>query len=408
MMIQRTLRPTLERLVGPYPVVFLTGPRQSGKTTLARACLPQFSYMTLEDLETRAEAIEDPRGFLARFEGSSGVILDEAQRAPELFSYLQGVVDESRAGPFVLTGSQNFLLSEHIGQSLAGRVAVLELLPFSLAELLRRRAREPAELTLGRPTARHDPAEPSGGPPVPPLDEMLWRGQFPPIHDRALEPTRWLDGYVRTYVERDLRTLANVGDLDTFVRFLGLCAGRAGQLLNMSSIGADAGIDQGTVRRWLSILRASYVIDVLQPHHANFRKRIVKTPKLYFVDSGLLCYLLGIRSSEQLMRHPLRGAVFENFVVSELRKLFVHHGERAPLNFWRDSTGREVDLLIERAQTLLPIEIKAGQTVAGDFFDGIDYFRRISQTPAGGILVYGGRSSYLRTGHQVLSWADCS
>lgn len=384
----------LIELAGPYPVIFLTGPRQSGKTTLSRKAFPQYTYVSLEDLQNRREASEDPRGFLRRFEGTDGVILDEVQRAPELFSYLQGFVDEERGGPFVLTGSQQFLLSERISQSLAGRAAILELLPLSLAELWRRRARRPDNLP-GKPapgdTPRHG------------LDEILFSGMFPRIHDRGLDPPTWLDGYVRTYVERDVRSVAGVGDLDSFTRFLGLCAGRAGQLLNASSLGADAGVSHVTSKRWLSILRASYIVELLPPHHENFKKRLIKSPKLYFSDTGLLCHLLGVRKADDLRVHPLRGAIFENFVVTELRKLFLHNGERPPLHFWRNSNGREVDVIIDLGTRRIPVEIKAGETVTSDFFKVLDYYLSLSGDPSG-ILVHGGGESYSRGDHRVRAW----
>lgn len=398
-MLSRTLASRLLDLTGPFPVVFLTGPRQSGKTTLARSAFPDFLYRSLEDLQNRQEAAEDPRGFLDRQRDAPGMILDEVQRAPDLFSYIQGYVDEGRGGPFLLTGSQQFLLSEKISQSLAGRAAILELLPFSLAELEGRDARQPDELLEEPPfqeAVRH------GG-----LDGILFAGTFPRIHDRGLEPATWLDGYVRTYVERDVRAVAGVGDLDAFTRFLGLCAGRAGQLVNSSALGSDAGVSHVTVKRWLSILRASYVIELLRPHHENFSKRLVKTPKLYFVDSGLLCHLLGIRKAEDLERHPLRGAVFENFVVTEFRKLFLHHGERPPLFFWRDAHGHEVDVLIDLGGRRVPVEVKAGATVAGDFLAGLDRYVEMSGDDAG-ILVYGGSEAYTRRRHLVRPWFRCS
>ena len=399
LMIERTLRKYLEECTGPYPVVFLTGPRQSGKTTLARATFPDFSYISLEDLQNREEAIEDPRGFLRRLEGNSGVILDEVQRVPDLFSYLQGFVDDERGGPFLLTGSQHFLLSEKISQSLAGRAAILELLPFSLAEIVGRPALTPDDFEDASKMPSDQPSDD--------LDRVLFRGLFPRIHDKGLEPTRWLDGFVRTYVERDVRTLTNVGSLDVFSRFVSLCAGRAGQLLNAASIGADAGISHTTARKWLSILRTSYIVEMLQPHHKNFRKRLVKSPKLYFIDTGLLCYLLGIQDVEQLRLHPLRGSIFENFVVMELRKAYLHHGRRAALAFWRDSNGREVDLIVELGSRRFPVEIKAGETLASDSFKGLDNYVALSGNP-GGVLVYGGRDSYPRGRHLIRSWRACS
>ncbi len=396
-MIKRTLEPHLSRLAGPFPVIFLTGPRQSGKTTLARATFPDFKYMSLEDPLTREEAQEDPRGFLSRLEGVEGSVIDEAQRSPQLFSYLQRFVDEKRSGPIVLTGSQNFLLSEKIGQSLAGRAGVLELLPFSLSELEGRESLRPEDFFDLDGLEINGEVESD-------LDNILVGGLFPPIHDSKLEPEVWLDSYVRTYIERDVRTLTNVGDLDAFTRFVKLCAGRAGQQLNMSAIGSDAGVDQATVKRWISILRAGYVIDLLQPHYNNFKKRLVKTPKLYFHDTGLLCNLLGIRSPDQFRHHPLRGAVFENFVVTELRKVFVHNATPPALYYWRDSRGREVDVIMERGVDLLPVEIKAGQTVTREFFGGLDYYTKLSGG-RGGILVYGGTESYVRRGHRVCPWS---
>lgn len=398
-MIQRTLGPRLAELASQYPVVFLTGPRQSGKTTLARATFPDFAYRSLEDLSVREEAIEDPRGFLGRLEGANGAVLDEVQRAPDLFSSIQGHADERRGGPLVLTGSQHFLLLERIRQSLAGRAAILELLPFSVAELEGRPALSPEELESGRwpaqPQCRLD------------RDATLFSGTFPPIHDRRLEPATWLDGYLRTYVERDVRTLANVGNLETFLRFLSLCAGRSGQLLNRSSLGADAGVDQTTVGRWISILQASYVVDLLRPHFESFSRRLVKTPKLYFTDTGLLCRLLGIRSADDLRSHPLRGAIFETFVVSELRKLYLHHGVRPPLYFWRDSNGREIDILVEVGGRRIPIEVKSGETVAGDFLTGLDRYLALSGD-AWGALVYGGAEPTERRGHRIRPWYACS
>jgi len=396
--IPRTLEPRLRELARSYLGIFLTGPRQSGKTTLARATFPDFHYLSLEDLQNRQEASDDPRGFLRRLEGERGAILDEVQRVPELFSYLQAFLDEGRGGPLVLTGSQHFLLSESIGQTLAGRVAILELLPFSLSEIYGREALEPEGLA--------DPRAIADDPPPAELDEVLFQGGFPRIHDRHLEPTTWLDGYVRTYVERDVRTLSNVGNLETFTRFLALCAGRSGQLLSASSLAADAGISHTTARRWISILRASYVVDLLAPHHANFSKRLVKSPKLFFLDTGLLCYLLGLRRPEDLRLHPLRGAVFETFVISELRKLFLHRGRRPSLFFWRDSAGREVDVLLDFGVRRVPVEVKAGETVARDAFRGLDHYLSLSGDDTG-VLIYGGSESHPRGRHILRSWWHC-
>ena len=412
----RTLSSALRRVAGPFPVVYLTGPRQSGKTTLARATFPDFAYVNLEDLQRRAAVQEDPHGFLRSVAGEAGVIVDEAQRVPELFSYLQQVVDERRAGPFVLTGSQQFLLGAQISQSLAGRAAVLQLLPFSAAELWRRPALAPDAWAE---------ADPSGSAPATPpssLDDVLFAGMYPAIHDHGLEPSQWLDSYLSTYVERDARLAGAIGDLASFARFLGLCAGRSGQLVNMTSLGSDAGVSRVTVSRWLSILTASYIIMLLQPHHENFSRRLVKTPKLFFLDTGLMCALLGVRTAGDLRLHPLRGAVFETFVVSELIKLFLHHGERAPVHFWRDSNGREVDVLLDLGTSRVPVEAKAGMTVAADAFRGLENYERLAASAAEGaaaegrpgyvtrrsVLVYGGDEWYERRGHDVRPWWACT
>ena len=412
----RTLSSALRRVAGPFPVVYLTGPRQSGKTTLARATFPDFAYVNLEDLQRRAAVKEDPHGFLRSVAGEAGVIVDEAQRVPELFSYLQQVVDERRAGPFVLTGSQQFLLGAQISQSLAGRAAVLQLLPFSAAELWRRPALAPDAWAE---------ADPSGSAPTMPtssLDDVLFAGMYPAIHDHGLEPSQWLDSYLSTYVERDARLAGAIGDLASFARFVGLCAGRSGQLVNLTSLGSDAGVSRVTVSRWLSLLSASYIITLLQPHHENFSRRLVKTPKLFFLDTGLMCALLGVRTAGDLRLHPLRGAVFETFVVSELIKLFLHHGERAPVHFWRDSNGREVDVLLDLGTSRVPVEAKAGMTVAADAFRGLENYERLAASAAEGaaaegrpgyvtrrsVLVYGGDEWYERRGHDVRPWWACT
>jgi len=405
MLIPRTLEARLQEAAGPFPVLFLTGPRQSGKTTLARMAFPEYLYVSLEDPQRRAEALEDPRGLLQRVAEAPGVIFDEAQRVPELFSYIQGVVDERRGGPFVLTGSQNFLLSEKITQSLAGRTAVFELLPFSVAELTRRPALRPEGFLRARASAT--PARPSLS-----LEDLVFRGLYPAIHDRGADAAQWLRSYISTYVERDARAVGGIGDLDTFLRFLGLCAGRSGQLLNLSALGAEAGVSHSTARRWLSVLRASYIVTLLVPHHENFSKRIVKTPKLYFLDTGLLCALLGLRDAEDLWNHPLRGALVETFVVAELTKLFAHNGERPRLFFWRDSHGTEVDVLIDLGRERMAVEIKSGVTVAADSFRGLEAYQRLRSASEGEsigtVLVYGGDEWYERRGSDVRPWWACT
>jgi hypothetical protein len=341
--------------------------------------------------------LDDPRGFLNQFNG--GVILDEVQRVPDLLSYIQGLVDEKEdPGRFILTGSQNFLLLEHVTQSLAGRTAIFHLLPFSRAELNARKSLSLED--IGRKLPRRPIADSN-------LFEVLLAGFYPRIHDKKLEPQDWLRNYYQTYIERDVRSITNIGDMETFSRFVRLCAGRSGQLLNLSSLGADCGVSNATAKRWLSVLEASFIVYLLRPHHANFGKRLVKSPKLYFLDTGLLCYLLRIRSAEELATHSSRGPVFENFVLAELLKTYLNQGLEPDLHFWRDSTGHEVDLLIERGSECVPIEVKSGETVASDFFKGLEYWRSLAgQENCANALVYGGERSTKRTGSVIYSWRD--
>jgi predicted AAA+ superfamily ATPase len=397
-MIQRTLRSTLEQVARQYPVVTVTGPRQSGKTTLVRASFPGWEYASLEDPDQREFAAADTRGFLSQFHGP--VVLDEVQRAPVLFSYIQTQVDEEDSpGRFILSGSQNFLLLKSISQSLAGRSAILHLLPFSLAEL---EGRKPLRIeSIGQSLSRRKAA------PGKALMETLFSGFYPRIHDRGLDPQRWLRDYYQTYVERDVREIVNVGDLETFGRFVRFCAGRSAQLLNLSSLANDCGVTHTTARRWLSILEASFLVYLLRPHHRNFSKRLIKTPKLYFLDPGLLCYLLRIRSPADLWPHSARGAVFESFVISELVKNYLHRGEEPDLTFWRTSAGHEIDVLIERGEQQTPLEVKSGETIASDFFSGLRYWRGLvgdSKAPAA--LVYGGDRAFRREGVTVYRWSD--
>lgn len=397
-MISRTIAPVLTSIARQYPVVTLTGPRQSGKTTLVREAFPEHAYSSLEEPDVREYALADPRGFLGQFPDC--VILDEVQRAPDLFSYIQTIVDrEDIPGRYILSGSQNFLLLRSIGQSLAGRSAVLHLLPLSLAEL---EGRQPFPLEL---LGKEVPG--SGRQGSADLLETLFRGFYPRIHDKGLDPTTWHSGYYQTYVERDVRDVLNVGDLEAFGRFVRLCAGRNGQLLNLTSLANDCGITHTTARRWLSILEASFLVFLLRPYHANFGKRLIKSPKLYFLDTGLLCYLLRIQSSEDLRLHGSRGAIFESFVVSDLLKNFLNRGREADLYFWRDSAGHEIDAVIDRGLERIAVEVKSAQTVAEDFFSGIDFWRKLTGNPeAPAALVYGGDRSYRRSGVSVHGWSD--
>lgn len=374
-MIARFAQETLLRLAGGFPVIAITGPRQSGKTTLSRITFPDKPYLSLEDPDTRALAESDPRGLLSHY--ADGCIIDEAQRSPQLFSYLQGYVDENPVpGKYLLTGSQQFGLMSGITQSLAGRVGMVQLLPFAMGEL--------AAAGLLSNDA----------------DILMQTGSYPPLHDRRIQPSDWFPAYITTYIERDVRQLVNVRDLSVFQRFLKMCASRVGQLVNLSSLAADCGISHNTAASWLSILEASYILFLLRPHHANFNKRLVKNPKLYFVDTGLAAWLLGIREAEQLAFHAQRGALFENLVVGEFLKGRLNRGKQPDIYFWRDSKGLEVDLLLEDGLDVTPVEIKSGQTIAPDFLNGLKKWRELSGFPGRpAMLVYGGKDT--QTAHNV-------
>ncbi len=377
MLVERSIAPVLKELFSSYPVVTLTGPRQSGKTTLCRALFPDLPYFNLERPDLREATAADPRGFLAR--AGDGAIIDEVQRVPELFSWLQAHVDERRRnGMFVLTGSERFLISEGISQSLAGRTAILHLIPFSIEEA--------SSIHPGMDT-----------------NEMLFTGFYPRIYDQSLRPTQALGDYFETYVERDVRMLGGVRDLSTFQRFVRLCAGRIGQLLNLQSLGNDAGVSHTTAREWISVLEASYVAFLLPPLHANVSKRLIKTPKLYFHDVGLAAYLLGIENAAQIETHPLRGALFENMVIAEVLKHRYNSGRRSNLNFYRDSSGLEIDLVYPLANRYLAIEIKAGQTVTASQIVALEKFHRLfPDQHETSILVYGGEEELTRGTTQAI------
>ena len=379
-MIERDITPHLVSLFNQYPFVTVTGPRQSGKTTLCRTTFPDLRYVNMEAPDNREFAETDPRGFLAQFD--NGAILDEIQRVPMLFSYLQVLGDElGRNGLFVLTGSAQFQLMEAITQSLAGRTALLQLLPLSLSE--RKRAGASVD-----------------------LNEILHTGFYPRILDQGLDPVLAHGDYFETYVERDVRLVSEIRNLSSFRRFVRLCAGRVGQLVNLVSMGSDAGVSHTTAKQWLSVLETSYIVFQLQPYHANIRKRLIKSPKLYFYDVGLASYLLGIQRPSQIATHPLRGFLFENMVISEILKHRFNLSRRADLTFYRDSQGLECDVLYQTGNGLAAIEIKAGATVASDYFGPLNRVAKLIDDVAWKAVVFGGARGQSRTDGQVVSLSE--
>lgn len=379
-MIERKLTKELLTLAASFKAVALLGPRQSGKTTLVKSLFKEKEYVSLENPDTRNFALNDPRGFLNQF--PDGAILDEVQRVPELFSYLQQILDESdQPGLFILTGSNNFLLQESIPQTLAGRIAFSYLLPFSLEEL---------ENTRWMPNNS---------------EAAIFQGGYPPIYDQQINPSDWLPNYIRTYVERDVRQIKNITNLHLFDRFLRLCAGRVGQLLNLSNLAIEVGVDHKSISSWIGILESSFIVRLLKPHHTNFNKRLVKMPKLYFYDTGLACSLLGITHHDHLKAHPLKGSLFENLIVSEMTKHHLNLNRNGNLYFWRDHTGHEVDLIVDNGFELYPIEIKSGETINEDYFKGLRQWSKISGQTNGGAIIYAGDTIQKRSDNMtVLPW----
>ncbi len=382
--VKRKVEKFVNQLAKEYPVITITGPRQSGKTTLVRYLFMKKKYVSLENPDLRELAQGDPRSFLERYQ--AGAIFDEIQRVPEILSYLQEIVDnDNQLGKFILTGSQQFGLLPGVTQSLAGRTALVKLLPFSLPELYQKRVDIAAEG----------------------LDKILFTGFYPPIHDRKLTAGIWHANYIQTYIERDVRQMINIQDLRVFQRFLRMCAARVGQLLNLSNLASDCGITHNTARAWISILEASYIIFILRPHFNNLSKRLIKTPKLYFYDTGLAAWLLSIHDPEQLNIHPLRGSLFECFIISEIIKSRYNKGMTDNLYFWRDRSGNEIDLLIDDGLKLQPVEIKSGKTLNKDYFKGINKWLKLAgKSATNPVLVYGGDESIKQGQIQALSWTD--
>ena len=380
-MIEREIEAKLLALAEKFQVIFLMGPRQSGKTTLVKNAFSNLPYISLEEPDTSQFALSDPRGFLAYY--PKVAVLDEVQNTPELFSYIQSLVDEDRNKQYILTGSANFLLMEKISQTLAGRTAILDLLPFSFSELKK------GEISFED------------------YESLIFKGLYPRIYDRDLEPTDFYPAYIRTYVEKDVRAIKNIENLNDFIGFIQLCAGRTGQLLNYASLANDAGISVPTVKAWLSILESSYIVYRLFPFYKNFKKRLVKSPKLYFYDTGIVCSLLGIQNEMQIRSHYLRGALFENFILNELMKKSFNQGKRHFSYFWQNHHGKEIDCLLVNGESILPIEIKSGKTMSLHYFDNLKYWHKLTQTPEdSGYVVYGGEKTLKTSAGSLISWRD--
>ncbi|MBA3236806.1 MAG: ATP-binding protein [Parachlamydiaceae bacterium] len=398
-MIPRHIAPYILKYSKEYPILALVGPRQSGKSTLAKALFPSYKYISLENLDLRQQAIEDPRGFLQ--DHGRYLILDEVQRAPELFAYLQELVDTVQdPAQYILTGSSQFLLVENITQSLAGRVVTFKLYPLSFSELYRYQGDPDFESVFRVRHHHRDKIDQES------LYQMIWKGFYPRIYDKKIDSYKWYENYLLTYVERDVRNLLKVKDLLTFTQFLKTCAAQAGQLMNYANISNAIGVSLPTVKQWISILETSGLIFILPPYFKNFSKRVVKTPKIYFVDTGLLCHLLSIRNVEHLKAHPLLGGIFENFMISECYKRFYNLGETPPLYFWRDQSGHEVDLLIHSGLHSFPIELKLSQSFHSEFKKGIERWLALEENPANtGLVIYCGQHSVqINTAVPAVPW----
>lgn len=376
-MINRQLELEIIALTNEFPIIAILGPRQSGKTTISKKLFPEYSYVTLEDLDHREFANNDPRGFLDKY--SKNVIFDEIQRVPLLMSYLQSHVDSMNVnGKIIITGSHNFLLMEQISQSLAGRVGITKLLPFSYEELSSLK---------------------------PDINELIFKGCYPRIYDQNIRPEVFYKNYISTYIEKDIRQIKQITKIDDFLKFVRILAGRTGQELNTNSIGDECGVSHNTIKEWISVLEASFLIYKLKPFHKNYNKRIVKNPKIYFTDTGLVCSLLGIRKKEDIDYHFLKGSLFETFVVNEFIKSSFNYGEKFDLYFWRDNHKKEIDLILDLGIKQYAFEIKSSKTVQEKFFDSLKYWENLTKKERDFIyLIYGGTENYKRNEFNVLSW----
>jgi uncharacterized protein len=378
-MIKRQLEKKLKQLYRYFPVVSLNGPRQSGKSTLLKNTFPKLPYVSLENPDDLRVAYADPRLFLSNF--PKGAVIDEVQNVPGLFSYIQGIVDNNSKLKFVLSGSQNFLLNQQIAQTLAGRVGILTLLPFSITELQQAGVKKKS------------------------FEQTAYTGFYPRIFDRKIPPSVFYPSYLQTYVQRDVLQLIRVGDISLFSRFIQLLAGRVGQLVNLSSLATDVGVAVNTIKAWLAVLEASYILYLMKPHHQNFAKRLVQQPKIYFYDTGLLCYLLGIENAKQVSTHFARGQIFENMVIIDLIKNRLNEARQDNLFFWRDKNGKEVDCIIESSGKLFPVEIKSSHTKSVYFFDNLNYYKKLAKVKCGKpFVVYGGNGNFEMPDGLLLSW----
>ena len=385
-MIPRVAEKTLHRYARGFPVICITGPRQSGKTTLAKLAFPKKQYFSLEDPDTLLLARSDPRGFLDQW--PDGLILDEAQYLPEIFKYVKAMVDnDPKPGRYIITGSQQFNLMEKITESLAGRASFLTLLPFSLSELA-------LAAKAGSPLNAENPWE------------LIIKGLYPSLYDRDVSPQDFYSAYITSYVERDIRQLVNVKDLNTFQSFIKFCAARTGGVLNLSSLALDCGITHNTAKAWISVLSISGIVFLLRPYYKNFGKRLIKSPKLYFTDPGLACRLLGIQTAEQLFLSPMRGSLFEGFVISELIKNRLNRGDNPELWFWRDNSGMEIDCLIGEAEKLVALEIKSGKTFNDEMTSGLEHWSKINAEGGDRFLVYAGLQKSVYKGIKLMPWKD--